>query len=421
MQSGQSVSRRARRWPSLLVLAIGVAAAATFLPARSAHAASNPPTGNAAVAAGYDLLGYLPPSVQRTCSLGEPSDDPVIHRVESQIVGEVYCYPEDGVSITYVRLSSLSSLEQLYDSYVHPAVFHPRLFDPAASCEFQGTWSSDGHEAGREACYQAPTSATDRTVDLAWEYRPAAIFALAQRPDGNADSLRSTWSNAGPIIHVTPTFKVASPSANTQANASLLARFPAQVRNHSTCNGVNVQSPAAAGIEYDWRLWVTGTVDCRAKGNSLHVADVTYDQWTDSTALAAYLRFLGSVDLPNGPTPANQASGCIAADYSQLGQVAGSYLCDSLRGDTTNHTKNLIAVVFWSNTQLKIGAFAARGDNDTQALMQWWGGSGSGPLVPNTPQPSPATTPLPTGTPPSTPTSTAPNSPAGQKCPPICF
>jgi len=371
------------------------------------------------VAAAYDLLGYLPPSVQRTCSLGRPSDDVPIEKVAAHVDAEVYCYPQDGLTVTYVRLSSLGALEKLYDSYV-PSDFHPQLFDPAASCEFQGTWSSEGHEAGREACYRSGTTAADPTVDLAWEYRPADIFAIATRPDGNADTLRSFWSNAGPVIHSTPPFTTAAPSGNAAATRALLQRFPSQVRSNSSCKSVNLHSAAALGIEYDWRMWIAGTVDCMPRGRALPVADVTYDQWTDSTALAAYLRFLTSVDLPDGPTPKNQANGCTAATYTQSGQVAGSYLCTSVQGDTTNHTKALIAAVFWSNTQLKIGAFAARNDDDTAALMQWWGGPGSGPLL-STTLPTPTTAPSAPSTAPSTPTTTAPSSPAGQKCPPICF
>jgi len=404
MQGGARVPRRTRFWRHSGVLAAVAAAALTCPLPSAAEAATRAPAGDAAVTAAYALFGYLPSAIQNTCSLGRPSDDPAIAAVARQVTAEVYCYPQDGLNVTYVRLASSAALDQVYTSYIRPN-FHPQLFDPSADCEYTGTWSSGGVQAGRQACYRVGTTSANPAVDIAWTYDSANIFAIASRPDGNADSLRSWWGGAGPVPYSTPGFALPSPGGSAKATQALLRRFPRQVRSHSHCKTLNLRSESDLGIEYDWRLWLAGSVDCAAHG--LPVADVTYDQWTDSAALAAYLRFVTVTDVPHGPTATNQANGCNAGSYKQQGQPAGDYLCVSVRGDTTNHTKNLIGVVFWSNSQLKIGAFASRNDNNTAALMQWWRAGGSGPLLSGTAPPT--STPPPVLT---TPTST---------CPPICF
>jgi hypothetical protein len=374
--------------------------------------------GPAAVKAAYNLLGYLPPNLQSTCSLGRPSDTRQVEAVARQVTAELYCYPQDGLNVTVVHLSTAEALNKLYTSYVG-ANFSPQLFDAAASCESQGTWSSNGVNAGREACYRVGTTANS-DVTIAWTYDSANIFAIADRQDGNADSLRTWWDGAGPRPYSTPGFNLPARADNAAANRALVQSFPSQVRSHSHCTNVDLTSSAATGDLYDWRLWLVGSVDCMAHG--IPVADVTYNQWTNSTALAAYIRSVTQQDRPNAPTAADQASGCTFGPYDQGGQPAGDYVCTSVKGDTSNHTKSLIAVVFWSNDQLKIGAFAARNDNNATALMAWWHSAASGPLVPaSTP---PASTPPVTSTPTSTPTTpptTGASSPKGSTCPPICF
>jgi hypothetical protein len=421
VQGGVRTPRRTRFWQHVGLLAAVVAAAlASALPsaAEAATSASAGDGGTAAVAAAYNLLGYLPPAVQNTCSLGRPSDDPPIEAVARHITAELYCYPQDGLNVTFVHLSSAAALNQLYTSYARPN-FRPQLFDPAASCESQGTWSSNGVNAGREVCYRRGTSTANPPVTIAWTYDRANIFAIAYRQDANADSLRSWWDGAGPRPFSTPGFELPTPGENATANPALLQRFPSQVRSSGHCTNVNLASQAALGDLYDWRFWLVGSVDCMPHG--LPVADVTYNQWTDSTALAAYLRSVTAGARPNAPTPTDQASGCTSGPYNQQGQVAGAFVCTSARGDTTNHTKNLIGVVYWSNSQLKIGAFAARNDNNTAALMQWWRSNASGPLLsgtaPSTPTPTPTSTSSPTPTTPGT----AADSPKGSTCPPICY
>ena len=412
-------TRRTGPWRHLGLRAVVVAAALSCsLPsaAGAAASASAADGGTAGVAAAYHLLGYLPPAVQNTCSLGYPNVTRATEAVARQVTAEVFCYPQDGLNVTFVQLSSAAALNQLYTSYARTD-FRPQLFDAAASCESQGTWSSNGVNAGREVCYRTSTPPANPEVTIAWTYDSANIFGIAYRVDANADSLRSWWDGAGPRPYSTPGFELPTPGQDAKANRALLQRFPSQVRGHSHCTSVSLASAGALGDLYDWRFWLAGSVDCMAHG--LPVADITYNQWTDSTALAAYLRAVSAIYRPNAPTPTDQANGCTSGPYDQQGQVAGQVVCGSARGDTTNHTKSLIGVVFWANSQLKIGAFAARNDNNTAALMQWWRSAGSGPFLSGTAPPTSTATS--TASPTLTTPGTAADSPKGSTCPPICF
>ena len=281
------------------------------------------------MAAGYHLLGYLPPNVQHTCSLGRASDTRRTQAVARQVTAELYCYPQDGLNVTFVQLSSSAALGRLYTSYLG-SNFQPQLFDSSARCESQGTWSSNGVDAGREACYRNGTTA-DAEVAIVWTYNRANIFGIAYRQDGNADSLRSWWDGAGPQPYSTPDTALPTPVENATANKALLARFPSQVRSRSRCTPVNLASQSALGDQDDWRMWLTGAVDCMAHG--LPVAGVSYVQWTNSAALAAYLRFVDE----NASTPPDQATGCISGGYDVQGQPTGDYVCTSARRHDQPH------------------------------------------------------------------------------------
>ena len=77
---------------------------------------------------------------------------------------------------------------------------------------------------------------------------------------------------------------------------------------------------------------------------------------TDHLALTAFLHFINPVDVPDGPTPAHQATGCDLSRYAHHGETAGSDVCASIQSTRTNHTKRPVASVFWSFKPLNIGA-----------------------------------------------------------------
>ena len=371
-----------------LILVMGAALGVTGVVVRTQPAGAATATTDDVRAAAAELVGFIPEDVRYQCTIDTNPRPSSVQTAPGTIRVGLDCPGTDGVELVqYYLFADNGAMNNVYTQAIGSAGTDP-VRSEEGKCPSDGTWTLDGKEAGKSACYYATTE-TDSTGQVTtlpeypvrvWTDDAENILTTARMPPGNTDAvaLRTWWLNkAGPTATAATVNGVVSSDAGVaQYERALLQHVPAVTRKH--CTSTDLTDPTNT-YEYARRLWLRAAVSCPTTGGA---ESVFYDSMAPAVVGPFFAGKIAaeketeSASQPNSNCPAN---GTYKVGKGKQARPGGQYACSSPSQNSTFNNGAPYAYYTWSDPKLGIVGSATNGADDPDALIAWFNSSRSGP------------------------------------------